>query len=91
MRKKRRIFLWVFLAIQALFILWLVVGIASSATGATAYCRTHPSQYISYEACLDLHNTGTGIGAAAIVVFWVVVDILVGGGYAIYRLAKRAS
>lgn len=30
-QKKHRIFLWVFLAIQALFILWLVTGIRGAA------------------------------------------------------------
>jgi hypothetical protein len=34
-RKKRRVFLWVFLSIQALFILWLVVGLATTHTGPT--------------------------------------------------------
>ena len=88
-RRKRRVFLWVFLAIQVLFIVWLAGGIASSAGDAAAYCHANASPYVSYQSCVSLHNAGTGLGAAAIVVFWVVVDILVGGGYAIYRLASR--
>src|SRR6185312_11626421 len=32
-RRKRRVFLWVFLAIQALFVAWLVTGLATVHTG----------------------------------------------------------
>ena len=103
-KKRRRVFLWVFLAIQALFILWLVVGVATVHTGPSAAdlaagcyhhnwwplfksqadCVTH------YGATLQAAgNVGKGIGAALIVVAWVVVDLLLAIPYVIYKLATR--
>lgn len=34
-RKKRRVFLWVFLAIQALFIIWIITGVAGTSHSGT--------------------------------------------------------
>ena len=61
-RKRRRVFMWTFLAVQALYLLWLVVGIVSAAHGvpadahatAAAYCAGHGWQplYTSRADCL---------------------------------------
>ena len=103
-RKKRRVFLWVFLTIQALFILWLVVGMATVHTGPSAAdlaagCYNHnwwplfKSQadcVTHYGAALqEAGNVGKGIGAALIVALWFFVDFFLGLGYGIYRLASR--
>jgi hypothetical protein len=103
-KRKRRIFLWVFLAIQALFIIWLVVGLASVHTAPTAAqlaqgCYNHKwyplfkSQadcVTHYGGALNAAGTaGKAIGAGLIVVFWVVVDFFLGLGYGIYKLASR--
>jgi hypothetical protein len=102
-RKRRRIFLWVFLAIQALFITWLIVGgVSAGGTSVDPDVASACSNgqwhvlYSSHAECVsqmgDLYNSakgiGTGIGLAMIVGLWMVTDFLVGGGYAIYRLAK---
>jgi hypothetical protein len=34
-------------------------------------------------------KVGTSLGAAVIVIVWVVVDFFLGLGYGIYRLARR--
>ena len=102
-RRKRRVFLWVFLAIQVLFLIWIIAGAASSgpstAAQAASLCDHHAwfPLYKSQAACLAdsgrlLHeatDTGKGLGIALIVVFWCVVDFLVGFGYLIYRVASR--
>lgn len=104
-RRKRRVFLWIFLAIQVLFIIWLIAGTASSPAGPSVAQQTAQAcagtgwqgLFTSHADCMkhyavglnDAADTGKGIGLALVVVFWVVVDILVGGGYAIYRLASR--
>lgn len=102
-RKKRRVFLWVFLAIQGLFIIWIIGGVASKnpsvASQVASFCDHHGwyPLYKSQADCTasygrtlnDAGNAGKGIGVAIVLVFWVVVDIIVGGGYAIYRLASR--
>ncbi len=104
-RKKRRVFLWIFLAIQVLFIIWIIAGAASGNGGVssqvTSFCGNHGwfPLYKSYADCLssygrllnDAGNTGKGIGVALVIAFWCIVDFLVGGGYAIYRLASRRS
>lgn len=81
-KKKRRIFLWFFLAVQALFIIWLITGLTAS--GDTSSCGS-----LSAQACKDAQNVGTGIGAALIVILWVVVDFLIALVYGVYRLARR--
>lgn len=104
--KRKRIFLWVFLGIQALFIIWLITGLASIHTGVSPhaaevvkFCKNGGWQalYKSYQDCLTSYahdltnagNTGKGLGAAAVVLIWVVVDFFLGLGYGIYRLARR--
>lgn len=82
-KKKRRIFLWVFLAVQVLFIVWIISGI-SSGSGQPADCGS-----LSAEACNDAADVGTAIGVGLIVIFWIVVDFLLALIYGIYRLAKR--
>lgn len=34
-RKRRRIFMWVFLAVQALFLVWVIAGIGTGADNTT--------------------------------------------------------
>lgn len=103
-RKKRRVFMWVFFAIQALFIIWLVTGLIS--TGHTApstaellkECKQFADLYKTHAQCMrdqsqldsDASGTGRGIGAALIVIIWIVVDFFLGLGYGIYRLATRS-
>jgi hypothetical protein len=96
--KRRRIFLWFFLALQAVFIIWLVVGIASTGGGinASVVAQCHDqaaSMGMTQAQCVSFlggaAKTGTTIGAAAIVIVWIVVDFLVGLTYGIYRLARR--
>lgn len=101
--KSRRIFLWVFLAIQAIFIIWLVAGAATrtspSAADIAAWCgdgKWSPL-YNSYHACVTdagsslqaAANFGKGVGIGLIVITWVIVDFLLAVTYGIYRLARR--
>ena len=103
-RRKRRIFLWVFLAVQVLFILWLVEGLATTHTGATQAqlaqgCYNHAwyPLFKSQADCVqhyggalqDAGNAGKAIGAGIIVLMWVVVDFFLGVGYGVYKLATR--
>ena len=106
-RKRRRVFLWVFLGVQALFLIWIIAGIASK-PGGTPIAQQVAQQcgnggwqglFKSYADCSkhyavalnDATDTGKGIGVALIVVFWVVVDIILGISYGVYKLAKRGA
>lgn len=82
-KKKRRIFVWVFLAIQVLFLIWVIAG-ASSGSGQPDNCGT-----LSARTCNDASDAGTAIGVFLIIVFWAVVDIILGITYGVWRLAKR--
>jgi hypothetical protein len=83
-RKKRPIFLWVFLAVQVLFVVWIISGVAG-ASGQPDTCEG-----LTPEQCNAAESVGTGIGVGLVVFLWVVVDFLLAVGYGVYRLAKRA-
>ncbi len=94
--RRRRVFPWVFLAIQALFVIWVIAGVAGGGSihsGAVAYCHAHPSQYLPFSQCVSDYGGGEKIGAAAgiglIVAFWAAADIILGISYGVWRLARR--
>jgi hypothetical protein len=106
-KKRKRVFLWVFLGIQILFIIWVIAGTASSShSGASAhtqaiqYCHANwrTAFYASYDSCVtqygntlnDASDAGKGIGVGLVIGLWCAVDIIVGGSYAVYRLARRS-
>lgn len=98
-RKRRRVFLWVFLAVQVLFLIWVIAG-AVTASGndgaaAAAYCHAHPDAYLSYADCVSLYGGGSKVGAAVgvglVIALWAVADIILGIGYGVYRLARRPA
>lgn len=82
-KKKRRIFMWIFLAVQALFVIWVISG-ASTGSGQPSDCGS-----LSAETCNNASDTGTAIGVILIVVVWCFVDFLMAVGYLVYRVAKR--
>jgi uncharacterized membrane protein len=82
-RKRRRVFLWFFLAVQVLFIIWIIAG-ASTGAGTPEDCTG-----LSEEACNTASDIGTSIGVALVVGIWLVVDFLLAVIYGVYRLATR--
>jgi ABC-type phosphate transport system permease subunit len=103
--KKRRIFLWFFLAVQIIFVIWLITGLATVHTGASHAevlkdCANGAWQALfkSYNDCIvhdangirEAGNAGKAIGAALVIVFWMVVDVILGVTYGVYRLATRS-
>jgi len=104
-RKKRRIFLWVFLAMQAIFTLWLIAGLAAKGSGPSVASQTASAcanggwqgLFNSHADCMkhyavalhDASDAGKGVGAAIIIVFWMVVDVILGISYGVYKLARR--
>ena len=103
-RRRRRIFMWFFFAVQALFLIWLITGLATghdnNATALAQVCGGHNwfPLFKSNADCMthynnalnDAQNVGKGIGVALVVVIWIVVDFFLGLGYGIYRLATRS-
>jgi hypothetical protein len=89
--------------VQALFIILLIVGLSSKGSGPSVASQVAKScanggwrgLFSSHADCVkhysvalhDAGDVGKGIGAALIVVIWVVVDIILGIGYGVDLLA----
>jgi hypothetical protein len=92
-RKKRRVFRWVFLAIQILFVIWLIAGIAAT-HGDPNHCLNQGGAALGggqagVDLCSNATDTGRAIGIGMVIALWVVVDVIVGGTYAVMKLAGR--
>lgn len=73
---RRHLFLWFFLAVQAMFIAWLATGI-----GGNADAMAGPNG--------DAAQVGTAIGAGLIFALWVGVDVILGIGRFVVVTARR--
>ena len=81
-RKRRRIFPWVFLGIQAIFLAWVIAGTSSGART----CHGLTGQ--AHANCVA-GNVGTGIGAVVVIALWVVVDLILGISYGVYKISRH--
>jgi fatty acid desaturase len=78
-KKKRHVFRWVFLAIQALFLIWIIAG--ASSAGDNCAGKTGDA----LDACQAGTAVGAGIGITLIIFLWVAVDVILGITYLIFR------
>lgn len=78
-KKRRHIFRWVFLAIQVLFLVWIIAGTAGNSDNCAGQVGD------ALDACEAGTAVGTGIGVALIIGLWVAVDIILGITYLIVR------
>lgn len=105
-KRRKRIFMWTFLAIQALFVLWLVVGLATAHTTPDAasvasgclhgaWQGLFKSQHdcmVHYASGLkQAGEAGTAIGAGIIVALWVALDVILGIGRLVVVFARRGG
>lgn len=77
-KPKKRVFMWFFLAVQALFIILIVTGIAGNAND--------PEMSGEYG---DAYAAGTAIGVGLLFILWFIVDMILGVSYAIYRWSSN--
>jgi hypothetical protein len=70
--------MWVILAVNVLFLVWVIVGLAqgSSCTGMTGDELT---------ACQTGEGIGKGVAVFLIVLFWALVDVILGVVYMVTR------
>ncbi len=80
-KKKRRIFPWIFLAVQVVFLIWIITGISGAANSIPASCVNQAD----VDLCTSASQAGAGIGFFLIVGLWVAVDFILGVGYLIFR------
>lgn len=85
-RKRHRVFFWVFLAVQILFLIWVIAG-AASGHGTPESCQGRTGARL--QLCNDASDVGTTIGVGLIIGLWVAVDFILGITYLIYRVASR--
>jgi hypothetical protein len=81
---KWRPFTWVILVINALFLIWIISGIA----GNSSNCSGLSGQEL--DTCQSATAVGTGIGVAIIVVFWALVDVILGVIWLVTRRKGRS-
>lgn len=80
-KRKRRIFPWVFLAVQAIFLAWIIFGVSGAA--AADNCAGMTGQQL--DACQAGSAVGSGIGFFLVIALWVAADFILGVGYLIFR------
>jgi hypothetical protein len=102
-RKPRRVFMWFFLAIQLLFVAWVVSGIMSHTGASTAdvnagclhgawqgLFKSQADCLVHYRAGLNqAASAGTAIGVGIVIVFWAIVDIILGIGRLVVLTARN--
>ena len=81
-RKPRRIFRWVFLAVQVIFVIWIIAGLVGTHHGTD--CGT-----LDANTCEAATDVGASIAVYLIVMFWAAVDVILGLGYVVFRLSRR--
>lgn len=87
-KKKRRVFMWFFLAVQVVFALWIIAGLSGSPVDE--YCAKETfSEFYTLEDCKAAFGVGAGIGLMMILLIWVFVDFILALGWAIVKLARR--
>jgi hypothetical protein len=83
-RKRRHIFRWVFLAIQALFLVWIIAGAASSSSASCGGLKGS-----ALHTCRDAGHVGTAVGVGLIIFLWAAIDVILGVGYLVFGRRGR--
>lgn len=85
-KKRKRVGLWLFLALQVIFLLWVILGAVS---GHHTAVDCHGLNAADCTSARNARDTGTAIGVGLIVGVWAAVDIVIGVTYALVRLVRR--
>ncbi len=70
-KRKTRVFTWIILAINAIFLIWIIAGVSSVSSGKCDATMT-------VAACNSAKAIGGGIGALLIIFLWVAADVILG-------------
>lgn len=71
-KRKRRVFTWVILAVNALFLVWVIYG-AVAGSGTVHNCGA-----LTQQTCNSAGHAGTAIGVVLVLALWAVVDVILG-------------
>lgn len=83
-KKPRRWFVWLFMVVQVVFLLW-VVGGARTGAGTPQHCGM-----LSQHDCNTAQNLGTAFGVGLVIVFWAIVNIMIGVTFGVVRFTRRS-
>lgn len=102
-KRRKRIFMWTFLAIQALFI-GLIVLYATESTGPSHATVAHGCDNGAWQGLFKSHadcmthyaaglngagHAGQAIGIGLVIGLWVAADVILGVGRLVVVLARR--
>jgi uncharacterized membrane protein len=83
-RRRRRIYLWAFTALQVVFLAWVIIAIVSGSGVSASHCTG-----LSEKACKNTDTLGTAVGVGLIVAVWASIDLIIGIAWAIVKLKTR--
>jgi hypothetical protein len=105
-RKRKRVFMWCFIALQAVFLAWVITGI-STANNAPSAAEVHKGcdngawvgLFQSHADCMTHYaaglsqagNAGTAIGVGIVIALWVACDVILGIGRLVVIFSRRGS
>jgi hypothetical protein len=104
-RKRKRIFMWTFMAIQVLFLVLVIIqfqghtGPSHADLVSGCYNGNWQALFKSQHDCVvhyggalnSAGELGKGIGGALIIGLWVAADVILGIGRLVVVLARRKS
>ena len=80
-RRKYHVGMWLFLAVQVLFIFMIIVGVSSS--------DTSDCQGLDAQTCKSATDAGTAIGVGLVIGLWALVDVILGMIWLIVYFARK--
>jgi hypothetical protein len=104
-RKRHRVFLWSFLAVQAVFVI-LIIVYATESTGPShadlvsgCYHGAWSPLFSSQADCVKHYggalnaagHVGQGIGIVLVIALWVAADVILGVGRLVVVTSRRRS
>jgi hypothetical protein len=78
--RRRRVFMWVILAINALFVIWIISGFIAT---AETTCTGMTGEELA--SCQGAEGWGKGIAVVLIIMLWAFVDVILGVLYIVTR------
>ena len=81
-KKGLRKFSWFILAVNVLFLVWIIGGVSSASSSSN--CTGLDAQ-----TCRDATAIGTGIGAILIIALWAFADVILGIIWLVTRPRQR--
>ncbi len=80
--KKFSFFTWFILAVNVIFLIWIIVGINAGQSGSC-------DPAVNPQDCETAKDVGTTVGVALIVFFWAAVDVVLGVIWLITRRSRK--